>query len=162
SLRPASGIEDESPDRQEIARAAGRPRSFPHPVGPVDGGTRRVIRVEPPGEPDGFDQRCRRPGKRWLASHPVGDPPSRFWSPFIKDLREAFQTRCGSSAMWDPNGAVDHFLSCKKHRRLSFEWTNYRYVSGWINSSKQALDERVLDPFLVRDEWFEIILPSLV
>jgi hypothetical protein len=64
--------------------------------------------------------------------------------------------------MWDLNGTVDHFLSCNKHRHLSYEWSNFRYVSGWVNSSKQALDEKVLDPFLVRDEWFEVVLPSLV
>jgi hypothetical protein len=64
--------------------------------------------------------------------------------------------------MWDLSGTVDHFLSRKQHRHLSYEWSNFRYVSAWLNSSKQALDARVLDPFQVRDEWFEVILPSLV
>jgi hypothetical protein len=64
--------------------------------------------------------------------------------------------------MWDLNGTVDHFLSRNRHRHLSYEWSNFRYVSHWLNSSKQALDARVLDPFDVQDEWFEIVLPSLV
>ncbi|MGP0066835.1 MAG: hypothetical protein ACLQGP_25000 [Isosphaeraceae bacterium] len=53
-------------------------------------------------------------------------------------------------------------MSRKNHRHLSYEWSNFRYVSGWLNSSKQSLDERVLDPFHVRDDWFEVVLPSLV
>lgn len=121
-----------------------------------------MIRIKPPGEPDSFEERCRRRGKQWLAEHPAGEPPSRFWSPFIRDLRQGFHNRCGYSAMWDLNGTIDHFLSRNKHRHLSYEWSNFRYVSGWINSSKQALDANVLDPFLVRDEWFEVVLPSLV
>ena len=64
--------------------------------------------------------------------------------------------------MWDLNGTVDHFLSRNHHRHLSYEWSNFRYVSHWLNSSKQALDAQVLDPFDVQDEWFEIVLPSLV
>jgi hypothetical protein len=47
------------------------------------------------------------------------------------------------------------------NRHLSYEWSNYRYAAGWINSSKKDLDDRLLDPFEVEDTWFEIILPSL-
>jgi hypothetical protein len=56
---------------------------------------------------------------------------------------------------------LDHFLSCENHRHLAYEWTNYRFVSGWVNSSKGTLDNQVLDPFEVEDDWFEILLPSL-
>jgi hypothetical protein len=52
--------------------------------------------------------------------------------------------------------------AAKNHRSLCYEWSNFRYVAGWLNSSKQALDQQVLDPFAVRDEWFEVVLPSLV
>jgi hypothetical protein len=128
----------------------------------LDGGTRPVIRIEPPNEPGRFDEKCRRPGKQWLTSHPEGDPPAKFWRLFINDLCRGFHNRCAYSAMWDLNGTVDHFLSRKNRRDLSYEWSNFRYVSGWLNSSKQALDERVLDPFHVRDDWFEVVLPSLV
>jgi hypothetical protein len=63
--------------------------------------------------------------------------------------------------MFEPVGTVDHYRSCENHPRLAYEWSNYRYASGWINSSKGTLDETVLDPFQVEDGWFEILLPSL-
>ena len=119
-------------------------------------------RIEPPNEPARFDEKCRRPGNQWLTKHLDGDPPAKFWRPFAGDLCRGFQNRCAYSAMWDLNGTVAHFLSRKNHRHLSYEWSNFRYVSGWLNSKKQSLDERVLDPFQVRDEWFEIILPHLI
>lgn len=59
-------------------------------------------------------------------------------------------------------GTVDHFVSIKENRGLAYEWSNYRYASGWINSRKQALRSgEVLDPFHVGDDWFELLLPSL-
>ena len=121
-----------------------------------------MIRIEPPAEPERFDRVCRKPGNRWLDEHPTGDPPAKFWRPFVLDLCRGFRKRCSYTAMWDLNGTIDHFLSRANHRHLSYEWSNFRYVTGWINSSKQALDERVLDPFQVRDEWFELVLPSLI
>lgn len=121
-----------------------------------------MIRIEPPPEPVTFDAECRQPGTTWLAGHPDGDPPCRFWRPYILELCRGFGYRCGYSAMWDLNGTIDHYLSREKYRNLAFEWTNFRYVSGWLNSSKQTLDQQVLDPFQVRDEWFEIVLPSLI
>jgi len=63
--------------------------------------------------------------------------------------------------MFEPVGTVDHFLSCREHRDLAYEWNNYRFASQWINSSKQSADDQVLDPFNVEDDWFEILLPSL-
>ena len=121
-----------------------------------------MIAIDEPDEPASFDADCRQPGNTWLANNPVGDPPSRLWRPFVMDLCRGFGNRCGYSAMWDLNGTVDHYLSQDNHRQLAFEWTNFRYVAGWLNSSKQALDQQVLDPFQVKDEWFEIVLPSLV
>jgi hypothetical protein len=56
---------------------------------------------------------------------------------------------------------VDHFLSCKHERHLAYEWSNYRFAAGWINSSKQNVDGEVLDPFELENGWFEILLPSL-
>ena len=63
--------------------------------------------------------------------------------------------------MYEPVGTVDHFLSCKHERHLAYEWSNYRFSAGWINSSKQTADARVLDPFEIQEGWFEILLPSL-
>jgi len=64
--------------------------------------------------------------------------------------------------MYEPVGTVDHFISCDEDIEKAYDWSNYRYASGWINSSKKALKStQVLDPFQVGDDWFEIILPSL-
>ncbi|MFM9157494.1 MAG: hypothetical protein ACKOPK_06140, partial [Dolichospermum sp.] len=61
----------------------------------------------------------------------------------------------------EPVGNVEHFLSFKNYPDLAYEWSNYRFASGWINSSKGTLDNQILDPFEVEDDWFEILLPSL-
>lgn len=63
--------------------------------------------------------------------------------------------------MFEPVGTVDHYMSCNTHRGIAYDWDNYRYSAGWINSSKGTADDAVLDPFEVGDDWFEIILPSL-
>ena len=59
---------------------------------------------------------------------------------------------------------VDHFIpfavmKAQKQERLAYEWSNFRYGAGMMNQRKQ--NHRILDPFKVRDRWFEILLPSL-
>lgn len=63
--------------------------------------------------------------------------------------------------MYEPVGTVDHYLSCDNYPHLAYEWSNYRYASGWINASKGTLDDGVLDPFAIQETWFELLLPSL-
>lgn len=113
-------------------------------------------------EPPAFCQRARVPGNRWLAVHPNAKRPRDYWSPFKGDLAAGFQMRCAYSAMFEPVGTVDHFVSWHQDRSLAYEWDNYRYSPGWINSSKlKEPSTNLLDPFDVEDGWFEIILPSL-
>jgi hypothetical protein len=116
-----------------------------------------------PAVPPTFNQRCRDRGRQWLANHPPNGSERlpNYWREFIPDLCRGFGFRCGYLAMLDLNGTVDHFLSTEKNRHLAYEWSNYRYATGWLNSSKQTLDEEVLDPLAVREEWFEIDLASL-
>lgn len=59
------------------------------------------------------------------------------------------------------DGAVHHYQRKKNHRNLAYEWTNYRYIAGSVNSSKRNHDDAVLDPFEVQAGWFEVILPSM-
>lgn len=59
------------------------------------------------------------------------------------------------------NGRPLSDLSWENHPDLAYEWTNFRYVSYVLNSSKRTVDDTVLDPYLVKSGWFEIILPSL-
>jgi len=50
--------------------------------------------------------------------------------------------------MWISSGTVDHFVSCNEDRQQAYEWSNYRYVEGWFNSSKsKRLSSQLLDPF---------------
>ena len=68
----------------------------------------------------------------------------------------------GDAAMLDPTGGtVDHYLSWNRRPDLAYEWSNYRFVSYILNASKRTTDDMILDPFLVRSNWFEILLPSL-
>jgi hypothetical protein len=119
-----------------------------------------VIPVAPVPEPDGFHQKARVPGHAWLAENPGSARPRDYWSPFRDALAEGFAHRCGYTALLDHCGTVDHFRSYRAHPALAYEWSNYRYASGWINSSKRA-GEEMLDPYLIGEGWFEILLPSL-
>lgn len=121
------------------------------------------MRFAPAPEPPDFDTRARQPGNLWLANGANDTKrPKDLWSPFKSQLSDGFHNLCGYSVMLDPvGGTVDHYLSCKNHRSLAYEWSNYRFCAGWINSSKKAIDDQVLDPFQVEDDWFEILLPSL-
>jgi hypothetical protein len=113
-------------------------------------------------KPRGFDADVKQRGDKWLAANPACTRPPALWEPYTAVLGAGFEQRCGYAAMFDPTGGtIDHYLSVKHHRHLSYEWRNYRFVSGPINSSKQNADDSVLDPYDVGPGWFEIILPSL-
>jgi hypothetical protein len=121
-----------------------------------------MLKFNPPAEPENFDLKARQPGNNWLEKNT--DPKRKlrdYWSNFKSDLADGFGNLCGYTVMYEPVGTVDHFLSCENHRHLAYEWNNYRFASGWINSSKGTLDNQILDPVEVEDDWFEILLPSL-
>jgi hypothetical protein len=122
-----------------------------------------VIPVARPDEPEGFDAACRQAGKKWLAANLDSDPHRNpLWGDFNGTLRQAFGLRCGFLAMRIPRGTVDHWISIRSDRALAYEWTNYRFVDGAVNSAKKpAWEGKLLDPFEVEDDWFEILLPSL-
>lgn len=120
-----------------------------------------MIRFEPAPKPDGFAERVEARGTTWLAANSDGRPRD-YWSEFKPQLAEAFRNLCAYSAMYEAVGTVDHFVSCDEDRARAYDWSNYRYASGWLNSSKQALrPHQVVDPFAVEDGWFELLLPSL-
>lgn len=128
-----------------------------------------MIPCSPGQEPSRFDDRTRQRGRRWLARHPkpaakaASKPwrPKDYWSEFRNDLSNAFRQLCAYGAMYEPAGTVDHFISCDTDATQAYEWSNYRFCSQWINSSKQKADGDVLDPCLVQAGWFKVILPSL-
>ncbi|MCC6366018.1 MAG: hypothetical protein IT165_21080 [Bryobacterales bacterium] len=111
-------------------------------------------------EPAVFDARCRKPGQAWLAQHPEAKRPKDYWSPFKPNLADGFRNLCAYTAMYEPIGTVDHFKSLSLHPDLAYEWSNYRYASAWVNSCKSRAGN-ILDPLIVEEGWFEILLPSL-
>lgn len=125
-----------------------------------------MIRFEPPPAPEDFDERVRKPGRRWLARHRgTRERPEPYWLRTREELAEAFHHLCAYSAIHVSfPGAVDHFVPIRgRHgkRRLAYEWSNYRYASHAINRRKSDRDpSRLLDPFEVQDGWFELLLPS--
>jgi hypothetical protein len=126
------------------------------------GETSGMMRFNLAPEPAEFDQNVRQPGNAWLSQHPDSQRVPSYWLAFTNDLANGFNNLCGYSAMCIlGEGTVDHYFCRKNHRDLIYEWSNYRYISPRVNSSKGTLDNRVLDPFEVGDDWFEIILPSL-
>ncbi|QTA78699.1 Uncharacterized protein dnl_09290 [Desulfonema limicola] len=120
-----------------------------------------MIRFERVPEPAEFDEQARMPGLQWLESHPSAKRPRDYWNRFKTELAEGFNNLCAYTAIHEPVGTVDHFISIDSDRSLAYEWENYRFASGWINSSKQNADNLILDPFEVENDWFEIHLPSL-
>ena len=118
-----------------------------------------MMKFEPVAEPDDFDASVRQRGREWLRVHPGAARPKDLWSEFRPALADAFMNLCAYSVMCDMNGTVDHFRSVSSDPELAYECSNYRYASGWINSAKGTAD--TLDPFDVKDDWFEVHLPSL-
>lgn len=111
-------------------------------------------------EPPEFDERARKQGLKWLEENP-DKRPKDYWSPFKPDLSDGFGSLCAYSVMFEPVGTIDHYISVSRNKTLAYEWSNYRFASAWLNSSKKAEDDKILDPFEVQDDWFEILLPSL-
>jgi hypothetical protein len=120
-----------------------------------------MMRFEPAPKPAGFMEEVEQPGALWLKKNP-NSRPKDLWSPFKHHLADGFRDLCAYCSMYEPVGTVDHFVSCDENRVRAYDWTNYRYASGWINSCKQnLLSAQMLDPFEVQNSWFEILLPSL-
>lgn len=127
-----------------------------------------MIEIDQTGwvEPAGFDAGCRQKGTAWLATHPkatrknAGKRPKDFWSKYKPALANAYGDLCAYGAMYEPVGTVDHFQPVDANERLAYEWDNFRFASAWINSSKNKA-VAILDPLLVKEGWFELLLPSL-
>jgi hypothetical protein len=117
-----------------------------------------VIRVPEVLEPDGFAA-ARADGEAWLQRKGSRGKPPPLWSKFREHLAHGFGQRCGYSAMYTDSGQVDHYRCQNEYRSLVYEWANYRYCSGEINSRKKCLD--VLDPYEVGPSWFEVTYPGL-
>lgn len=113
-------------------------------------------------EPADFEEKCRKKGLSWLAKNPAAKRPYSYWRIFNSALRAGFSERCAFQGLHITSGTVDHFKSWNKNKDLAYEWSNFRYVEGWLNSSKTNKSvEDLVDPFENCEGWFEITLPSL-
>ncbi|MBX3176909.1 MAG: hypothetical protein KF886_06105 [Candidatus Hydrogenedentes bacterium] len=124
-----------------------------------------MIRFSPVAEPVEFDEKCRKPGARWLAGHPNATRPYDYWSPFRPELLKGFDNLCAYCAMFAVGDEqVDHYVGCKEDISLAYEWSNYRPCKALMNnlkSHRKQGEPQILDPFALKDEWFELLLPSL-
>lgn len=121
-----------------------------------------MIPVAKVKKPKNFDAEVKTPGNQWLKDNPKVTRPKALWAAYTPHLSDGFAGLCGYAAMYDPTGGtVDHYLSFKNHPTKTYEWSNYRFASATLNSSKRNADDTVLDPFEVGADWFEIELPSL-
>lgn len=128
-----------------------------------------MIRVPPVPEPAEWAEKGQKAGEAWLADRPAGERPKGFrphpyWRAFASNLAAGFGERCGYTAMYVPNGTVDHFVpwedvAGKPEETLAYAWSNLRYADGWINSSRKRTP--FPDPYLVADDWFALSLPDL-
>ncbi len=112
--------------------------------------------------PVNFNEICRRPGLVWLRANRISSKFPSYWLGIQPALADGFSNRCGWWAMHIEDGAVDHYRSKKNHRRLTYSWSNYRYIAGTVNGSKKNHDDAVLDPFEIGPGWFEVLLPSML
>jgi hypothetical protein len=120
-------------------------------------------RCYPAPEPKDFDIQVRKAGQDWISKNP-NRLPKDFWKHCKDDLAEAFHELCCYTAMRIiplQDGTVDHYLSKKNRPDLAYEWSNYRYCTGFVNACKANYDDRILDPFEAEADWFEVLIPSL-
>jgi hypothetical protein len=124
-----------------------------------------MMRFERIPEPARFDEVVRKPGNGWLEGNPDAMPKALpdYWIQCLPDLAAGFHDLCGYSAMWTSRPTVDHYLSksSREGRSRSYEWDNYRLADSFMNAVKGTWDRRILDPFEVANDWFEIRLPHL-
>lgn len=107
-------------------------------------------------------------GIAWLAQdplHPHRKRPKDLWSQYRPQLAEGFGNLCGYTIMWKPEDeTVDHFVPWTELRGTenawrAYDWDNLRLSVGWLNKARKG--QKIPDPYLVEDSWFELRLPSL-
>jgi hypothetical protein len=116
-------------------------------------------------KPSNFDVDVATPGNQWLRDNPVPIPkqrPPAHWKKVKTTLRKNFGSLCGYTLMHEMRGTVDHYISWNSDRNKAYDWDNYRFCAGAVNSSKGNADDSVFDPYDIEFEWFEIQLPSMI
>lgn len=123
-----------------------------------------MIRVTPQPEPENFDRDVRQKGRQKLeelqvdATSPL--PPKtklpNLWKKVAPELRKRYRFCAYTNIECPPcEGDVDHFKPKSKYPALAYEWSNYRLALPAINRRKSNYED-VLDPFEIKNEWFEL------
>lgn len=143
-----------------------------------------MIHIDPKDEPPEFDTNVRKPGQRLLqelrgdASAPKRPGPKRkpvseiksehlesYWTQCLDNLADAFNQVCAYCCIRidaiTGDRTVDHFVGKVKNPDLAYEWSNYRYSSGTMNSRKERVKGEFCDPFVIQDGWFELNLITM-
>jgi hypothetical protein len=121
-----------------------------------------MIHVNLKPEPAEFDEKVRRPGRRFLTQVPNPTRNQwnhhRYWALCLPKLHEAYGGICSYCCHWisDDTGwkNVEHFKPKSRFPNLAYEWNNYRLVCGVLNNRKGI--KAILDPFKIEDGWFII------
>ena len=79
-----------------------------------------MIRFQPIQKPQHFEERAEKAGAAWAASKPAAKRPKDYWSAFKPALADGFRQLCAYSAMYEPVGTVDHFVSWHEDRSKAY------------------------------------------
>lgn len=128
----------------------------------------KLTRTDEPTNPD-FDALVRKPGEAFLLTNPSPKynewKHHDFWRRIAPTLRHNYNGICAYSCYFihevTGDDTIEHFRPKTPNPTLAYEWTNYRYVCGKLNTWKRT-DENVIDPFEIEDGWFFIEFPSLL
>ena len=122
----------------------------------------KLTRTDEPTTPD-FDALVRKPGEAFLLTNPTPKHNEwkhhDYWRRIAPTLRTRYNGICAYSCYFihevTGDDTIEHFRPKTPNPTLAYEWTNYRYVCGKLNTWKRT-DESVLDPFEIEDGWFFI------
>lgn len=121
-----------------------------------------MIHVEPQPEPEDFDEKVRRPGRKATARGSQKMPA--LWCRCLDQLWSAYGGVCSYLCVRIARGTgaktVEHLAPKSKKPGLAYEWSNFRLVCSLMNARKGVFED-VLDPFEVQDGWFILELSSL-
>lgn len=124
--------------------------------------------VDPPDAPWGWQTHVLKAGRAWLKApgkdNRNAERPASLWLKYRDEIGERFAFICCYTVVYVANGQADHFIPWDDVKgtpqaHQAYQWSNIRYSDGWINQSKG--NDRLPDPFVVQDDWFELHLPSL-
>jgi uncharacterized protein (TIGR02646 family) len=127
-----------------------------------------VITVTMQNAPSRYAAIVQARGARFLAQTPHPSPKEwkrhAYWRSIHDDLYNLYGGICMYCASWSartPIGSkvdhtsVDHFVPKSVAPQRAYEWTNFRLCRSRLNHRKANFQD-VLDPFLVRTEWFTL------